>query len=78
MSPYLVAIDGSQYFSSEKIHCPKILELCDRGYQHCRSKFSSRKKFWNILRGVIQIVLFRNFEHLLGNVADPPEILAPD
>jgi hypothetical protein len=56
----------------------QILELCDRGYQHCRSKFSSRKEYWNILRGVIQIMLFRNFEHLLRNVADPPEVWAPD
>jgi hypothetical protein len=56
----------------------QILELCDRGYQYCRSKFSSRKEYWNILRGVIQIMLFRNFDHLLRNVADPPEIWAPD
>jgi hypothetical protein len=55
----------------------QILELCDRGYQYCRSKFSSRKEYWNILRGVIKIMLFRNFEHLLRNVADPPEIMAP-
>jgi hypothetical protein len=26
---------------------------------------------------VIQIMLFRNFEHLLRNVADPPEVMAP-
>jgi hypothetical protein len=55
----------------------QILELCDKGYQHCRSKFSSRKEYWNILRGVIKIMLFRNFEHLIRNVADPPEIMAP-
>jgi len=55
----------------------QILELCDLGYQYCRSKFSSRKEFWNNLRIVIKIMLFRDFEHLLGNVADPPEIRAP-
>jgi hypothetical protein len=55
----------------------QILELCDRGYQHCRSTFSSRKEYWNSLRGVIKIMLFRNFEHLLRNVADPPEVWAP-
>jgi hypothetical protein len=44
---------------------------------HNSSKFSSRKEYWNILRGVIKIMLFRNFEHLLCNVADPPEIMAP-
>jgi hypothetical protein len=55
----------------------QILELCDRGYQHCRATFSSRKEYWNSLRGVIKIMLFRNFEHLLRNVADPPEVWAP-
>ncbi len=56
----------------------QILELCDRGYQYCRSKFSSRKEYWNNLRGAIRLMLFRDFDHLLRNVADPPEILAPD
>jgi hypothetical protein len=55
----------------------QILELSDRGYQHCRSKFSSRKEYWNNLRSAIRIMLFRDFEHLLRNVADPPEIRAP-
>lgn len=56
----------------------QIMELCDRGYQHCRSKFSSRKEYWNNLRSAIRIMLFRDFDHLLRNVADPPEIKAPD
>lgn len=55
----------------------QILELCDRGYQYCRSKFSSRKEYWNNLRTAIRMMLFRDFEHLLRNVADPPEIRAP-
>jgi hypothetical protein len=55
----------------------QILELCDRGYQHCRSKFSSRKEYWNNLRIVIRVMLFTDFDHLLRNVADPPEIRAP-
>jgi hypothetical protein len=55
----------------------QILELCDRGYQYCRSKFSSRKEYWNNLRVGIRFMLFRDFEHLLRNVADPPEIRAP-
>lgn len=55
----------------------QILELCDHGYQYCRSKFSSKKEYWNNLRGVIRIMLFRNYEHLLRNLADPPEIRAP-
>jgi hypothetical protein len=55
----------------------QILELCDRGYQYCRSKFSSRKEYWNNLRGAIRLMLFRDFDHLLRNMADPPEIRAP-
>ena len=55
----------------------QILQLCDRGYQHCRSKFSSRQEYWNNLRTAIRIMLFRDYEHLLRNVADPPEIRAP-
>jgi len=55
----------------------QILELCDRGYQHCRSKFSSRKEYWNNLRIVIRVMLFTDFDHLLRNVADPPEVRAP-
>jgi hypothetical protein len=55
----------------------QILELCDLGYQYCRSKFSSRKEYWNNLRAAIRFMLFRDFDHLLRNVADPPEIRAP-
>jgi hypothetical protein len=55
----------------------QILELCDLGYQYCRSKFSSRKEYWNNLRTAIRLMLFRDFDHLLRNVADPPEIRAP-
>ena len=56
----------------------QILELCDRGYQYCRSKFSSRKEYWNNLRAAIRWMLFRDFDHLLRNTADPPEVRAPD
>jgi hypothetical protein len=55
----------------------QILELCDHGYQYCRSKFSSRKEYWNNLRIAIRLMYFTDFEHLLRNVADPPEIRAP-
>lgn len=55
----------------------QILELCDSGYQYCRSKFSSRQEYWNNLRAAIRIMLFKDYEHLLRNIADPPEIRAP-
>lgn len=56
----------------------QILELCDSGYQYCRSKFSSRKEYWNNLRAAIHLMLFHDFEHLLHYVANPHEIWAPD
>jgi len=109
---YLIAMDGSQYFCSETIHClsclttkstksnlryshqilqavmlhpdmrqviplaPEPIIKAD-GNQNCRSKFSFRKEYWNNLRGAIRLMLFRDFEHLLRNMADPPEIRAP-
>ena len=55
----------------------RSLSYAIEGYQYCRSKFSSRKEYWNNLRGAIRLMLFRDFDHLLRNVADPPEIRAP-
>lgn len=55
----------------------QILELCDLSYQRCRSKFSSRKEFWNQLRCTFRIILFRDFYHLLDYLADPPMVRAP-
>jgi len=39
---------------------------------------SSRKEYWNNLRIVIRIMLFRDFENLLRNLADPPRSELPD
>lgn len=55
----------------------QILELCDRSYQRCRSKFSSRKEYWNQLRCTFRIMLFRDFYHLLNYIFSPPLIRAP-
>jgi hypothetical protein len=55
----------------------QILELCDLSYQRCRSKFSSRKEFWNQLRCTFRIILFRDFYHLLYFIIDPPMQRAP-
>jgi hypothetical protein len=75
---------GNQYLSNNffvlnvlAFFIHQILERCDRGYQHCRSQFSSRKEYWNNLRIVIRVMLFADFDHLLRNVADPPEVRAP-
>ena len=56
----------------------QILDLTDRLYQTVRyKKFSSRKEYFNQLRCTIRIMLYRNWEHLLSHILDPPEIMAP-
>ena len=55
----------------------QILELCDPGYQYCRSRFSSRNEYWNNLRVAIRLLFFDDFEHLLRFVAHPPPGRAP-
>lgn len=55
----------------------QILDLCDRYYQQCRTKFSSRKEFWNVLKYSIRLILFRDFYHLLYYIYHPPQIRAP-
>ena len=56
----------------------QILELTDRLYQTVRyRKFTSRKEFWNQLRCTFRILVFRNFEHMLAYILDPPQIMPP-
>lgn len=55
----------------------QILQLCDLCYQQCRTKFSSRKEFWNQLRCTLRIILFRDFYHLLEYLFCPPLVRAP-
>ena len=56
----------------------QILELSDRLYQTVRyKKFTSRKEYFNQLRCTIRIMLYRNWEHLLNHILDPPEVMAP-
>ena len=56
----------------------QILEFSDRLYQAVRyTKFTSRKEYFNQLRCTIRIMLYRNWEHLLNHILDPPEIMAP-
>jgi hypothetical protein len=56
----------------------QILELTDRLYQTVRyKKFTSRKEYLNQLRCTIRIMLYRNWEHLLSHILDPPEVFAP-
>jgi hypothetical protein len=56
----------------------QILELTDRLYQNVRyTKFTSRKEFWNQLRCTFRILVFRNFEHMLAFILNPPQIMPP-
>ena len=55
----------------------QIFELTDRLYQQCRLKSSSRKEYFALLRHMFQMVLFRNWQHLLNFIHAPPELKAP-
>ena len=56
----------------------QILDLTDLLYQSVRyKKFTSRKEFWNQLRCTFRILVFRNFEHMLAYILDPPQIMPP-
>ena len=51
----------------------QILELTDLLYQECRSKFSSKMEYWNSLRALFNLFRFRDWEHLLSFLYEPPE-----
>ncbi len=54
------------------------LDLTDRLYQAVRyTKFTSRKEFWNQLRCTLRILVFRDFEHMLGYILHPARIMPP-
>ena len=55
----------------------QILELSDIVYQKCRSKFTSRKEYWNQLRCTIRILIFPSFESLLEFIIDPEHGIPP-
>ena len=56
----------------------QILDLTDRLYQTVRyKKFTSRKEYFNQLRCTFRIILFRNWEHMLAYILDPPMVRAP-
>ena len=49
----------------------QIGQLCDPWYQQCRTKFTSRKEFWNQLRCTLRIIVFQTWESLLSLIIDP-------
>lgn len=55
----------------------EILQLCDLSYQRCRTKYSSRREYWNQLRCTFRIILFNDFNHMLAYLFNPPMVRAP-
>ncbi|MBW2602312.1 MAG: hypothetical protein JRD47_10425 [Deltaproteobacteria bacterium] len=55
----------------------QILEFSDCVYQKCRSKFTSRKEYWNQLRCTIRVLIFPSFESLLKFIIDPNNGIPP-
>ena len=56
----------------------QILDLTDSLYQTVRyKKFTSRKEYFNQLRCTFRILLFRNWEHMLRYILDPPMLEPP-
>ncbi len=55
----------------------QIFELSDLYYQKCRSKFTSRKEFWNQLRCTIRVLIFPSYESLLKFIIDPDNGIPP-
>ena len=49
----------------------QIIELMDPLFKKARAKFSARKEFWNQLRCMIRIIIFRNWESLLQFIISP-------
>ena len=57
--------------------CHQIFELTDRTYMDARQKFSSRAGYWQMLKYSIQIILVKDWEHLLRTLVEKPHIHAP-
>ena len=55
----------------------QIFELTDRLYQQCRLKSSSRKEHFGLLRHAFQLLLFRDWQHMLNFIHAPPELYPP-
>jgi len=56
----------------------QILDRTDKLYQTVRyKKFTSRKEYFNQLRCTFRIILFKNWEHMLDYILDPPMVRAP-
>jgi hypothetical protein len=50
----------------------QIFAISDRLYQRARECFSSRREFWNIIRGGLQLMVFSTWDELLERICSPP------
>ena len=50
----------------------QIFELVDRLYQQARARFSSRREFWNVIRGAFALLLFESWDQVLARMNSPP------
>ena len=50
----------------------QIFELVDRLYQQARARFSSRRQFWNVIRGAFALLLFESWDQVLARMNSPP------
>jgi len=55
----------------------EIFQLTDRLYQACRRKTSARKEYFALLRHTFQILIFRDWQHMLEFIHSPPDLYAP-
>lgn len=49
----------------------QIFELTDAQYQACRTKFGSKKHFWETIRAYIKIIIFDTWDGLLAFALEP-------
>ena len=55
----------------------QILELVDDLFQRCRVKVGARKKFWNMVSSLVNILLFDSWTALLQFILDPDSFAQP-
>jgi hypothetical protein len=67
-----VALDGTDFFASEKISCPllayllhAVLDWMDAAYRAARGLLPSRRTFFEPLRALLQYLPFDSWAHLM-------------
>ena len=53
----------------------QIFEMTDHLYQQVRKKLGSKQNFWQVLRGVLQVLIFDTWEYLLQRILTPLRFL---